>query len=230
MNFLLKRDSCCRLAFALVLVITLYGCQTTSNTLTDESTVSNLQSKSTKADTKSSEIVSKDTELKERGKRVTEKAAGEVSAKPSEKQKRSLEGFEDNFMSNLSGYLGHGGVSRGRTEKETEKVNANKKAIEAEETKSFPELEKKVVGKWLNEKETESMQYFDNKTIIINDEGTQQMIKGTFRFTEKDSLTVDFNEGFLKVPSMSFKITISENELTLIGLTDGVPTVYKRVK
>ncbi|MDR4505780.1 MAG: hypothetical protein MRK01_13495 [Candidatus Scalindua sp.] len=230
MNILTKRGSCYGVVFALVLVFTLHGCKTASNTVINEP--STLQSASTQASTEKSGIAAKDGGLKEKEEIVTEKSDGEGPEKSNQTQKKSREDLEKYLFNKWSGALGHGGVSGGKPaeEEETEKENADEKVAEAEETKSFPELEKMVVGKWLNEKETESMQYFDDKTIIINNESTKQTIKGTFRFTEKDSLTVDFKEGFLKVPSMSFKITISENELTLIGLTDGVPTIYKRVK
>ncbi len=233
MNFLKKRDSYYGFAFLMVLVFSLFGCQTTSNTVTPESSVSNEQSAPAQTETETGGNVAADTIRKGGEKVVTEKSISEVQKRPIETKKLSQEEFEKELFQKWSGFLGHGGVTRVNSAEETAKENTKEKvntASEAGETKSFPELEKKVVGKWLNEKETESMEFFANKNIIINELGSPQVIRGIFRFTEKERLTVIFDEGFLKVPSMSFKITLSENEFTLIGEKDNVPTTYKRVK
>ncbi|MCP5005358.1 MAG: hypothetical protein GY941_15695 [Planctomycetes bacterium] len=219
MSFVIKRDSYFVLAITLVLVFSMFGCQTASNTRTDEASASSPQA--TQVEVANSE------------KSGTKKTAGEVTEASAEDKEKALQKFEKDLFDKWSGLLGHGGVTGRSTGEETVKADADEKVTlpsEEAETKSFPELEKKVIGKWLNEKETESMEFLADKTIrIINEQGSQRSIKGKFNFPQEDRLTVDFKGGLLKVPLMSFKIELSENELTLIGEADGVPTTYKRV-
>lgn len=102
------------------------------------------------------------------------------------------------------------------------------------ENRPFLELEKNVIGKWLNLKETESIEFFDDGTIlIIHKVGTNRKIKGKYKFVDDDRLKVYFKgQGFYNnlLPTMHFKIVISDNEFTLIDEPDGTPTTYKRIK
>jgi len=245
-NMYLKRNGFYSVSIALVMAFAMYGCHTAGNTITPESSVTSSQSTVVHIDAKNPETIKPETGLVNEEKTVTEKSNpvknSEVMAKKSsvegteksvETEKKSIEEFEKNLFSKWSGLLGHGGVPQVSTEEKTTEKSSEQAAGKSEgrEEKSFPELENKVVGKWLNEKETESMEFFDDKTILIgNEQGSRQMIKGNFRFVDKDHLTVDFQQGLFRMPSMSFVITVSEKELTLTGEDDGIPTTYKRLK
>ncbi|MDR4499549.1 MAG: hypothetical protein MRK02_16770 [Candidatus Scalindua sp.] len=242
----LKRNSFYRVSVALVMAFAMYGCHTAGNTITPESSVPSSQSTPVHLDAKNPETMKQETGLVKEENTVREKSTPvknsevmtkkypvEGTEKSAETEKMSVEEFEKNLFSKWSGLLGHGGVSQVSPAEKTTEESSEQEAgkPEGSEEKSFPELEKKVVGKWLNEKETESMEFFDDKTIFIgNEQGSRQMIKGNFRFVDRDHLSVDFQKGLFRMPSMSFVITVSDKELTLTGEDDGIPTTYKRVK
>ena len=242
----LKRNSFYRVTFALVLAFAMYGCHTAGNTVTPESSVARLQSTPVHIDAKNpetittetglvkgEEVVTKNSNLVKNSEVMAKKSSVEGTEKSVETEKMSIEEFEKNIFNKWSGMLGHGGVPQVSSEEKTTEKSSEKGSgnSEVREEKSFPELEKKMFGKWLNEKETESMEFLDDKTVLIgNEQGSRQMIKGNFSFVDRDHLSVDFQKGLFRMPSMSFIITVSENEFTLTGEDDGIPTTYKRVK
>ncbi|ODS33137.1 MAG: hypothetical protein SCARUB_01761 [Candidatus Scalindua rubra] len=98
---------------------------------------------------------------------------------------------------------------------------------------SFVELEKKVIGKWMNLKETEAIEFFDDGTMLIGAEDNfHPEVRGYYKFVDNDRLKVHFGKGFYDklIPPMSFKIAVSENEITLTDEPDGAATRYKRIK
>ncbi len=194
----------------LVLLIATYGCQTANNTITPETSVANLQSN------KEATATEKSTEI----------------------DKKSLTELQKRLVRNWLGAGGHGGVHISRpageevktAEKAADKVTGKSGKIEKG---PFAELEKNVVGSWLNLKETESIEFLDDGTIIITDkEGDKPKLKGDYKFLDKGRLRVDFKGDFYAnlIPSMHFKIAISENEITLTDEPDGAATTYKRIK
>ncbi len=135
--------------------------------------------------------------------------------------------------------MGHGGMIQSSsaseetitTEKSADKVTGKSDEVEK---RSFIELEKNVIGKWMNFKETESLEFLDDGTIVIIDKrGVNPTLKGNYKFIDKDRLKVyHFGKGLYSklFPPMFFKISISENEITLTDEPDGAATIYKRIK
>ncbi len=202
----------------LVLLIVTSGCQTADNIITPEPSVANLQS--------NKEAV------------TTEKSIDKVTGE-SDIEKRSSAELQKNMISRWSGLLGHGGLPQSssgeekttpKTEKSADKVTGKP---EEKEKGSFIELEKNVVGKWLNLKETESIEFFDDGNIVIVDKrGTNPKSRGNYKFVDEGRLRVVFRGDIYAklIPPMSFKISISENEITLTDEPDGAATTYKRIK
>jgi hypothetical protein len=217
------------------LLIATYGCQTVNNTITPESSVANLQSDSSQVAT---ERRTPQTSPAEKETTTTEKSADKVTGKSEEIEKRSSTGLQKNLLARWSN-LGHGGMIQSSsaaeetttTEKPADKVTG--KSAEAEK-ESFVELEGNVIGKWMNFKETESLEFLDDGTIVIIDKrGVNPTLKGNYKFVDKDHLKVySFGKGLYSkfLPPMSFKISISENEITLTDEPDGAATIYKRTK
>ena len=90
-----------------------------------------------------------------------------------------------------------------------------------------------MVGKWLNLKETELIEFLGDRTIIIIDKsGFNPKLTGNYKFVDGDHLRVDFIGDFYArlLPPMSFKIAVSENEITLTDVPDGAATRYKRIQ
>ncbi len=197
----IQRITLCQFSLILVLLIATYGCQTANNTITPESSVANLQS----------------------NKEVT------TIKKAEEIEKESLVEKQRNFLSRWSN-LGHGGVAQDSSAEE-ETITTERSA--GAEKGSFTELEKNVVGKWLNLKETESIEFSEDGTVVIIDKrGVNPKLKGSYRFLDEGRLRVAIIGGLYakSIPLMSFKISISENEIILTDEPDGAATTYKRIK
>ncbi len=209
-----------------VLLIAICGCHTANNTIMPES----------------SQVATKhrvpQTSLAEKETTTTEKPTNKVTGKSEEIEKISSVEMQKNLISRWSNMMGHGGVSQSSsaaeetttTEKSADKVT--EKSAEAEKG-PFAELEKNVVGKWLNLKETESLEFLEDGTIVIVDKrGINPKLKGNYKFVDESRLMVDIIGGLYakSIPLMSFKISISENEITLTDEPDGAATTYKRIK
>ena len=209
-----------------VLLIATFGCQTANNTIMPES----------------SQVATKhrvsQTSLAEKETTTTEKPTNKVTGKSEEIEKISSVEMQKNLISRWSSMMGHGGMIQSSsaseetitTEKSADKVTG--KSDEAEKG-SFAELEKNVVGKWLNLKETESLEFLDDRTMVIVDKrGLNPKLKGNYKFVDESRLMVDIIGGLYakSIPLMSFKISISENEITLTDEPDGAATIYKRIK
>ncbi len=197
----IQRITLYQFSLILVLLIATYGCQTANNTITPEFSIANLQSNK---------------------EATTIKKAEEI-------EKRSLVEKQRNLLSRWSN-LGHGGMVQDSSA--AEETTATEKSAEAEKG-SFVELEKNVIGKWMNLKETESLEFLDDRTIVIIDKrGLNPKLKGNYKFVDEGRLMVDIIGGLYakSIPLMSFKISISENEITLTDEPDGAATIYKRIK
>ena len=201
-----------------VLLIATFGCQTANNTIMPES----------------SQVATKhrvsQTSLAEKETTTTEKPTNKVTGKPEEIEKISSVEMQKILLAKWSNMMGHGGVSQSSSA--AEETTTTGKSAEAEKG-PFAELEKNVVGKWLNLKETESLEFLDDRTMVIVDKrGLNPKLKGNYKFVDESRLMVDIIGGLYakSIPLMSFKISISENEITLTDEPDGAATTYKRIK
>jgi hypothetical protein len=233
---IIQRFTLYQFSLMLVFLIAATGCKTVNNTITPEPSVANLQTDSSQVDT---EHRTPQTSSVEKEATTTEKPADKATGKPGEIEQKSLTELQKDMVGRWSGLLGHGGLPQSGTgEKkktaETEKPS-DKVTEKSEEIKKGPfvELEKSVIGKWLNLKETESIEFIDDRTIVIIDKrGINPILKGNFKFVDEGRLRVEFKGDFLarSIPPVSFKISISENEITLTDEPDGAATTYKRIE
>jgi hypothetical protein len=206
---IIQRITLYQFSLMLVLLIATCGCQTVNTTTTPESSVANLQ------------LNNESTTM--------EKSTNKVTGKSEEIEKRSSAGLQKNLLTRWSN-LGHGGMIQSGSA--AEKTTTTEKSAEAEKG-SFVELEKNVIGKWMNLKETESLEFLDDGTIVIIDKrGLNPKLKGNYKFVDEGRLMVAIIGGLYakSIPLMSFKISISENEITLTDEPDGAATTYKRIK
>ena len=219
----------------LVLLIVTSGCQTADNIITPEPSVASLQSDSSQVAT---EHRAPQTSLAEKETTTTEKSTNKVTGKSEEIEKRSSAEMQKNLISRWSNFMGHGGMPQGSSAKEettTTERPADKVTGKSDEVEKGPfvELEKNVVGKWLNLKETESIEFLNDGTIVIIDKrGANPKLRGNYKFVDEGRLRVDFKGGLYAglMPPMHFKISIFENEITLTDEPDGAATTYKRIK
>jgi hypothetical protein len=234
---IIQRITKYQFSFMLVLLIATYGCQTASN-ITSEPDVKNLQSESLQADKESTGGRAPQTSPVKNETTTTEEPSDQVTGKPGEIDKKSLTELQKEMVSRWLGAGGHGWAPISKpaeeeantAEKPADKVTEKSNEIERG---PFVDLEKNVVGEWLNLKETESIEFLDDGTIIITDrEGDRPKLKGNYKFVDKGRLRVDFKGDFYAklMPPMHFKIFVSENEITLTDEPDGAATVYKRIK
>ena len=223
---IIRRITLYQFSLMLVLLIATCGCQTVNNTITPESSVANLQSDSSQV---AAEHRVPQTSPAEKETTTTEKSTNKVTGKSEEIEKRSSAGLQKNLLARWSN-LGHGGMIQSSSA--AEETTTTGKSAEAEKG-SFAELEKNVIGKWLNLKETESLEFLDDGTIVIIDKrGLNPKLKGNYKFVDESRLMVDIIGGLYakSIPLMTFKISISENEITLTDEPDGAATIYKRIK
>ncbi len=232
---IIQRVALYQFSFMLVLLIMTSGCQTADNIITPESSVASLQSDSSQVDT---ERRTPQTSPAEKETTTTEKSTDKVTGK-SDIEKRPLAELQKNLVSRWSGLMGHGGVPQSNSGEEEKTTTTEKSADKVigksgeVEKGSFVGLEKNVIGKWLNIKETESLEFIDDGTMLIGTEdSSRSRVRGYYKFVDKDRLKVHFGKGFYDklLPPMSFKISISENEITLTDEPDGAATTYKRIK
>jgi hypothetical protein len=224
---IIQRVALYQFSLMLVLLIVTSGCQTVNNTITPEPSVASLQSDSSQVDT---ERRTPQTSPAEKETTTTEKSTDKVTGKSEEIEKRSSAEVQKNLISRWSGLMGHGGMPQGSSAKEETTTTGQSDEIEKD---PFVELEKNVVGKWLNLKETESIEFLNDGTIVIIDKrGVNPKLRGNYKFVDEGRLRVDFKGGLYArtMPPMSFKISISENEITLTDEPDGTATTYKRIK
>jgi hypothetical protein len=207
--------------FALILLFTIYGCNTTNNTTATKASGSNLKPDITQADTEEA-ATDKQSELNKKREDI-------------EKIYQRLGGFT----------TGHGrgpehtpeGKSVTSTKKSTENPTAKSEEIE---NRLFIELEKKLYGNWINKKETESYEFHDDGTVLISVIGERDKslkLNGNYILVGKDRIKIDFRgDSFAgQMPPRYFKISISEDKFTLTDepkvpdAPDGPSTNYNRM-
>ena len=206
--------------FALILLFTIYGCNTTNNTTATKASGSNLKPDITQADTEEA-ATDKQSELNKKREDI-------------EKIYQRLGGFT----------TGHGrgpehtpeGKSVTSTKKSTENPTAKSEEIE---NRLFIELEKKLYGNWINKKETESYEFHDDGTVlikVIGQRGKSYKLNGNYILVGEERIKIDFRgDSFAgQMPARYFKIAISADKFTLTDEPkgpdepDGPSTNYNR--
>jgi len=122
------------------------------------------------------------------------------------------------------------------TEKSTENPAAKSDEIK---NRPFIELEKKLYGNWINKKETESYEFHDDGTVLINvigQRGKSYKLNGNYILVGEERIKIDFRgDSFAgQMPARYFKIDISADRFTLTDEPkgpdepDGPSTNYNR--
>ncbi len=223
------------LCLVLILGCVISSCQTVSNTITPEPPVASLQSDSSQDDVEKAEYSVSQTSSSEKETTTTKKIIDKTTEKADEIDKKSLVELKESMIKKWLSVSGHGELRPNTVEVETTKKTEDRVTGKPDETykRSFAKQEMGIIGKWLNLKETESIEFSDDGTILIGkEEGFLQKMKGKYRFVDDDQLRVDFLGDFYTKSArpMLFKVSIFENEITLIDEPDGTPTTYKRIK
>ena len=231
-----RKDTLYKSFFTMVLLFAIYGCQTTNNSVTQEQTASTNKSGPVQNDVENAGDASASLSRTASTESNSTKAA--TTTISSDLEKERLEKFKKAF-SRLT--VGHGGgIDDAQADAKGPAGNAPVES-DAVEDRPFVELEKKLYGKWTNDKKTESYDFHDNGTVTITVTGQRdksQKLKGHYKLVEEDRIRIHIKEGpFARImPTSYFKTSISENEFALTdepkkpGDPDGPTTVYKRVK
>ncbi|MBS1258653.1 MAG: hypothetical protein MAG551_01714 [Candidatus Scalindua arabica] len=222
--------------FALILLFTICGCNTTNNTSAIKASDSNHKPDITQADSdvpKPAKPQSSPTEHHEEP--VTDKKSGLDKKQAIETLAKRLDGF-------ISGHGGrHEHTPEGRSTTSTKKSTENPAAKSEElENRLFIELEKKLYGSWINKKETESYEFHDDGTVLVTVIGKREKsfkLNGNYILVGEDRIKIDFRgDSFAgQMPPRYFKISISEDKFTLTdepkgpGAPDGPSTNYYRM-
>jgi hypothetical protein len=222
--------------FALILLFTIYGCNTTNNTTATKASDSNLKPGIAQADAE----VPKPTKPQSSPAEHHEEAATDKQSELDRKQD-----IEKLYKRLGSFMMGHG---RGpENTPEDKKTTSTKKSTENLAAKSdeienrpFIELEKKLYGYWINKRETESYEFHDDGTVLINvigQRGKSYKLNGNYILVGEDRIKIDFRgDSFAgQMPARYFKISISANMFTLTDEPkgpdepDGPSTKYNRI-
>ncbi len=221
----------------LFILFAIYGCQTTDNVNTSKPSVSNLKSDKIQPDLpEEEELVIKRTSTIEK-ETVQSKEDAEL-------EKAHIEKFQKRFFGMMGG---HGGKAPQDTNEEDQAANqeqtVNSLSVKPAKSKKrpFEELEKRLYGNWINDLKTESYEFHDDGTVLINVTGQRSKshtLNGNYVLLKEDRIKFDFeNDSFARqMPARYYKITMSDNEFVLIdepkksGGPDGPTTKYKRIK
>jgi hypothetical protein len=223
--------------FALILLFTIYGCNTTTSTTASKASDSNLKLDITQAD-------AEDAKPGKPQPGPAEHQEVAVTDKQSELDNKR-EGIEK-LQQRLGSFMtGHGrGADNAPENKNT---TSTKKSIENPagktdeiENRLFIELERKLYGSWINKKETESYEFHDDGTVlitVIGDRGKSYKLNGNYILVGKERIKIDFRgDSFAgQMPPRYFKISISANMFTLTDEPkgpddpDGPSTNYNRI-
>lgn len=232
-NFILRHSFS-----ALILLIAIYGCKNTNNITTPKPSASDLKPDPAQANAENAKPGIPLSSPAEKDEDAT------ATYKQSESdRKQHIETFMKEFGSLLAGH-GRGPENAPKerntttTKKSTEDLTAKSDDIE---NRHFIDLEKKLYGKWINKKETESYEFHDDGTVQINvtdQRGMSRKLNGNYKLVEEERIKIDFKgDSFVgQMPPRYFKISISANEFTLTDEPnlpdgpDGAATKYKRIK
>lgn len=232
-----QRTMLCKSFFAMVLLFAVYGCQTTNNKVTPEQPVSTVKSEPVQVDVENAENTAAGLSQTTPAEKEVE---GTVAAeKTSDSEKERMENFHKRFGSFLGGH-GVGSMNVPAVAKESaEDATVTPDAVE---DRPFVMLEKKLYGRWINIKETESYDFHDDGTVTIvvidKRRDRSQKLDGLYKLVEEGRIKIGFKEGPFAnaMPARHFKISISENEFALTDEPkgpdgpDGPTTMYKRVE
>ncbi len=230
-NFTLRQSF-----FTLILLFTIYGFNTTSNAIAQKTSDSDLKPDITQADAEDAKLSNPQSSPVEH----QEEAATDKQSELDKKQ--DMEKLQKRLGRLM---VGHGGGPENApedrnttsTKKSTENLTAKSDEIE---DRPFIELERKLYGKWINIKETESYEFHDDGTVLINVSGPRDMsykLNGNYKLVEEERIKIDFRDDRLasQMPPRYFKISISTNEFTLTDEPkgtdepDGSSTKYNRI-
>ncbi|MFQ5788646.1 MAG: hypothetical protein ACE5H1_11785 [Thermodesulfobacteriota bacterium] len=222
--------------FALILLFTIYGCNTTNNATATKASDSNLKPVITQADAEDAKPGKPQSRPAEHHEEAVTDKQSELDSK-----KQDIE----RLQKRLGGFLvGHGRGSENvpedrdtTTKKSTENLTAKSDEIE---DRPFIELERKLYGNWINKKETESYEFHDDGTVLINvtgQRGKSYKLNGNYKLVGEERIKIDFSGDPLagQMPPSYFKISISANDFTLTDEPkgpdepDGPSTRYNRI-
>ncbi len=223
--------------FALILLFTIYGCNTTNNATTQKTSDSNLKPDITQADAKVPKPAKPQSSPVEHQEEVTTDKQSELD------KRQAMEKLHSRLGSFITGH-GRGpehtpeGKSITSTKKSTENPAAKSEEIG---NRLFIELEKKLYGNWINKKETESYEFHDDGTVLISVIGERDRsykLNGNYILVGEDRIKIDFRgDSFAgQMPARYFKISISADVFTLTDEPkgpdepDGPSTKYNRLK
>ena len=220
--------------FALILLFTIYGFNATDNAIAQKTSDSDLKPDTTQTD-------SEDAKPDKPQSSPEEAATDKQSELDNKKQ-----GIEKLHKRLGSFMMGHGRGPENTpddrnttsTEKSTEELTDKS---DETESRPFIELERKLYGNWINKKETESYEFHDDGTVLINvvgQRGKSHKLNGNYILVGEERIKIDFRgDSFAgQMPARYFKISISANEFTLTdepkGPDDpaGPSTTYNRIK
>lgn len=225
--------------FAVFLLFTVYGCQTTDRTVSSEPAELERTSDNTRYDAEYVEPGATQT-----GSADKETSATDETATTAGKETAQMKKFEKKFLGILKG---HGGVLPSDASGEKEAGNRDTpeddtlaKTAETE-NRPYREMEKQLYGKWINKLETESYDFRSDGTVAIvvsGQRGKTHTLHGHYMIVEADRIKIDFRGDAMasQMPPRYFKISISENVFSLTdepgkkGGPDGPTTEYNRVE
>lgn len=221
--------------FTTALLFAIFGCQTTYGTVDPQKKpVPVVKSEPVQADVENTAVSLKQTTSTEK---VVKKEV--VTEKTSDSNKKRVEAAHKRLESLLGGHGGGRKISKTDTEGPAVDTTIPSKALE---DRPFLSLEKKLYGKWINNKETESYDFRDDGKVTIvvigKSKGSRKTLKGHYRLVEEGRIEFDFKGGpYARViPVRHFKITISDDEFSLTDEpnrhdgSDGPTTIYNRVR
>jgi hypothetical protein len=222
--------------FALILLFTIYGFNTTNNAIAQKTSDSDLKPDITQADTEAPKPAIPQSS-------PAEHQEDAVTDKQSELDKKQDIGKLQKRLGSL--LMGHGRAAENALEdKNTTSTMKSTENLEVKsdemEDRPFIELEKKLYGMWTNIKETESYEFHDDGTVLINVSGPRDMsykLNGNYKLVEEERIKIDFRGDRLanQMPPRYFKISISADEFTLTDepkgpdKPDGSSTKYNRI-
>ncbi len=230
-NFTLRQSF-----FTLILLFTIYGCNTTNNVITPKTSDTNLKTDITQTHPEDAQLSKPQSSPAEHQEEATTDKQSELDNK-----KKDMERLQKMLGGLMMGHArGPENIPEDRaitTKKSTENLTAK---TDERENRPFIELERKLYGKWINKKETESYEFHDDGTVLINvtgQRGKSYNLKGNYKLVEEERIKIDFRgDSFAsQMPPRYFKISISSNDFTLTDEPkgpdepDGPSTKYNRI-
>jgi hypothetical protein len=222
---------------ALILLFTIYGCNTTNNATTQKTSDSNLKPDITQADSEVPKPAKPQSSPVEHQEEVTTDKQSELD------KRQAMEKLHKRLGSFITGHgRGPEHTPEGKSVTSTKKSTENSAAkFEEIENRLFVELERKLYGNWINKKETESYEFHDDGTVLISvigERGRSYKLNGNYILVGEDRIKIDFRgDSFAgQMPARYFKISISADVFTLTDEPkgpdepDGPSTKYNRLK